>query len=334
MVLSSPGRTFPLRKRKHYSLGNSRRLITLPKIPHAVHSEMAKTLQIISDAAIIPSGCRERFLPLNQPAAAPLVRRGTSLAGVSDLVPPYEIRRRHPPFHLALFTLAGHGRWWSPGHDEGQCRPGELWLVPAGVPVRYLADGPWRILWFHLAAIPLWAAAADLAGPESRPAPQLHALLTAVESWLAEAASPDRPLATAAATHYAELTGILLERELPAAGHADWQWRSRLQALREKVEQHPAARWPVTAMARELHLSPTHLHRLLREREQTRPADLVAAARMRLARDLLRFTDYPLKVIANRCGYATPFSFSRAFSKHNPCSPDRFRRQTETGGVA
>ncbi|MFA5203363.1 MAG: AraC family transcriptional regulator [Lentisphaeria bacterium] len=292
---------------------------------------MAKTPQLISDAAIIPAGCRERFLPLNQAAAAPLVRRGASLAGVSDLVPPYEIRRRQPPFHLALFTLAGNGRWWSPGHGEGQCCPGELWLVPAGVPVRYLADGAWRILWFHLDAIPLWAAAAGLAGPESRPAPQLNVLLAAVEGWLAEAAGPDRPLAAAATAHYAELTGILLERELPAAGHADWRWRSHLQALREKVEQHPAGRWPVAAMARELHLSPTHFHRLLREREKTSPAELVAAARMRLARDLLRFTDYPLKVIAGRCGYATPFSFSRAFSKHNRTSPDRFRRQAGTG---
>ncbi|MEI8079962.1 MAG: helix-turn-helix domain-containing protein [bacterium] len=63
-------------------------------------------------------------------------------------------------------------------------------------------------------------------------------------------------------------------------------------------------------------------------RERFLPLNQPAAARMRLACDLLRFTEYPLKVIASRCGYATPFSFSRAFSKHNQCSPDNGPHQT------
>ena len=46
---------------------------------------------------------------------------------------------------------------------------------------------------------------------------------------------------------------------------------------------------------------------------------------------LLTRTDYPVKVIASQCGYALPFSFTRAFSKHAGMSPQQFRRISIAG---
>jgi AraC-like DNA-binding protein len=41
---------------------------------------------------------------------------------------------------------------------------------------------------------------------------------------------------------------------------------------------------------------------------------------------LLAHTDYPLAIIADRLGYATPFAFSKAFKRWSGTSPKQFRQ--------
>src|SRR5687767_3014037 len=105
----------------------------------------------ITDRCIIPKTCRERFLPLDGDYAGPLVDRGIKLSGVSDLRVGYEIARRRPDFHLAIFTLEGEGRF-RVRTGSGVLRPGDLWVVPAGEPQQYVTDSEWRLLFFHIAA--------------------------------------------------------------------------------------------------------------------------------------------------------------------------------------
>ena len=59
--------------------------------------------------------------------------------------------------------------------------------------------------------------------------------------------------------------------------------------------------------------------------------DAVTRIRMELAETLLARTDYPVKVIASQCGYALPFSFTRAFVKHAGMPPQEYRRLSAAG---
>ncbi len=290
---------------------------------------MAETFKNISDTIIIPKNCRERFLPLREPSLAPLAGRGVILAGLSDLRPPYEIGRVVPAYHVVILTLAGGGRWRTAVGGEGRFRPGQVWVAPAGKAHGYEAGGSWRMLWFHLEPSGRWQEPARLA------AATLHAcrtgtrLVDAVEGLLDEAdhGAEARPLPGIVSV-YAELAGLLLERELGAdfRSGATPRWGSRLEALRARILAAPERVWPVPELAAALHVSPVHLHRIFRYELGATPSGWVTRLRMRLAAELLRATDYPLEVIAARVGYRTPFAFSRAFKRAAGAAPRVFRQ--------
>ena len=290
---------------------------------------MAETFKNISDTIIIPKNCRERFLPLREPSLAPLAGRGVTLAGLSDLRPPYKIGRLAPAHHVVIVTLAGGGRWRTGAGGEGRFRPGQVWVAPAGKAHGYEAGASWRMLWFHLEPSGRWGAPARLE------AAALHAcrtgtrLVEAVEGLLDEAdhavdASPPSGIVSG----YAELAGLLLERELGAdfRSGATPRWGPRLELLRARILAAPERPWPVAELAAALHVSPVHLHRIFRRELGVTPSGWVTRLRMRLAAELLRATDYPLEVVAARVGYRTPFAFSRAFKRAAGTAPRSFRR--------
>ena len=59
---------------------------------------------------------------------------------------------------------------------------------------------------------------------------------------------------------------------------------------------------------------------------QQGPIDFVQKVRLRIAARLLATTDLPLKVVAQTVGYASPPSFTRAFTRNYGDEPMRYRR--------
>ena len=114
----------------------------------------------------------------------------------------------------------------------------------------------------------------------------------------------------------------LVRREIAGAERRE----SPLELLAGKLRLRPELPWTVAEMAALCGVSSSHLHALCRKRGIPSPYVLLTRIRMELAEMLLTRTDYPVKVIASQCGYALPFSFTRAFSKHAGMSPQQFRR--------
>ena len=56
------------------------------------------------------------------------------------------------------------------------------------------------------------------------------------------------------------------------------------------------------------------------------PALCTQKFRLELAEELLLLTEYPIKTIANMCGYEHPFAFSRSFRRATGVSPAEFRK--------
>jgi len=287
---------------------------------------MGETVSAMRATVLIDGDCRERFLPLHRTGAKPLADHGVQLAGLSELRTRYEIVRPTPTFHLMLFTLSGSG-WLAGEGDNIPLGPGSLLLIPAGVSSRYgLFDQGWDICWFHLADQGGWRA---LRGerPSLRPAGEAQALTPACEGLLVEGLR-DEPRGRRLANLYAELIAHHLEREVAAlADPRHLEVRHLLQELWAEVGARPEAAWTVAALAQRVHCSGVHLNRLCARHYGAKPMQMVFRLRMEHAARLLVQTEEPLKWIADRVGYRTPFALSDAFKRWCGLRPEEYRRR-------
>jgi len=289
---------------------------------------MAQRIKNISNRAIIPKSCRERFAPLSAPGVEALTRCGVEAAGLSVLRAPFRIARSQPGIHVAIFTLGGSAQWRTPD-AAGRFKPGELWVGGAGMPYEYWAGANWRVVWFHLSDAPRWKHL-RASPPSARPSVLGARVEAAFEGLLAESAGLGAAASRQALSLYAELLALLLERELGrgAAGRSEAvrPHREALEALWAAVEADLAYPWRAQDLAAQLHVSPVHFFRLAAQYDGVPPMTRVAQLRLKRAAEMLRQTDYKLHQIAELVGYSTPFALSKAFRAHFGVSPRAYRR--------
>ena len=99
-----------------------------------------------------------------------------------------------------------------------------------------------------------------------------------------------------------------------------------LIALHKKIYNNPQLSWNVNRMAEELHLSASHVQTLYRKQFGSSCMDDVIEGRLRRAQDLLEYTEYSIREIAERCGYNNVEHFCRQFRQHNGCTPGQYRK--------
>ena len=142
---------------------------------------------------------------------------------------------------------------------------------------------------------------------------------------------------------------VKLSAEPPAAGgnqEAVACLSLMLVALREKVLREPAVTaaeaspseglfdcirdryrtgMPVKELAARLGLSEGSVRRRFLRETGKSPGRTIRELRLKEAAELLRTTREPIRRIGERCGFSTPFSFSRAFRNRFGVSPRAFR---------
>jgi AraC-like DNA-binding protein len=233
--------------------------------------------------------------------------------------------RPAPGFHLLMYTFRGRARLLLPA-GEARFDEGQMWLLPAGHPHRYvLEEDYWEIMWFHLADVEPWSAiggsAARRVHPDN-PGRMRALMLGIIEESLAarpDAASITRPLCAALFVCLQRCARVARD---PRAERV----RGELARLWERVDANLSRRWRVEQLAAALGVSAAHLHRLTASHHGTTPMGVVTALRMRRAEELLLSTDYKLDLIADLVGYGTAFALSKAFKRHAGKSPREFRR--------
>lgn len=97
------------------------------------------------------------------------------------------------------------------------------------------------------------------------------------------------------------------------------------------VQRDPARPWTPALLAELGGVSRSALTRRFRSAVGLSPMSYVTRWRLALGADLLRTTDATVAAIANRTGYANPFSFSAAFKRRNGVSPREFREALSIG---
>ncbi|OGV65711.1 MAG: hypothetical protein A3K19_25810 [Lentisphaerae bacterium RIFOXYB12_FULL_65_16] len=284
-----------------------------------------RPLNPIPSTSRIPPGCHERFLPLKLAALKPLRDSGVTLAGISDLCPPYEMGRPDPAHHVVICTLFGSATLVTPKRRR-TLTAGSLWTGAAHGPHHYFVTDAWYMFWFHLDPGAPWVVPHDDESPV-QPANRLASLPPAIEGCIGESMLDD-PYARDIARAYAEVIARHLARALGGSGSpAERRVRHELQTLWQKVDADLQRAWSVEQLAAELRVSGVQCHRLVGRYHHTTPMGMVARLRMQRAEELLRHTDFPLYLVADTVGYQTPFSFSRAFKQHTGLSPRHFRQK-------
>ena len=99
------------------------------------------------------------------------------------------------------------------------------------------------------------------------------------------------------------------------------------------VHADPGRAWTVAALAREATLSRSAFAERFRALVGEPPQAYVTRWRLDVAARLLRSSDAPLVTVARQVGYASPFAFSRAFTRAHGTAPGRYRRAPLTAAA-
>jgi branched-chain amino acid transport system substrate-binding protein len=84
---------------------------------------------------------------------------------------------------------------------------------------------------------------------------------------------------------------------------------------------------PIDRIARAVCLSPSRLSHLMKERYNLTLGGCIALARIDKSKQMLRYTDMPISLIAQEVGYPDQSYFTKVFKKIEKRTPARFRRE-------
>jgi AraC family transcriptional regulator len=104
-----------------------------------------------------------------------------------------------------------------------------------------------------------------------------------------------------------------------------------MQWMRQMVDDHPEQTPRLAEVAASTGISAKHLCRVFRQHVGCGPMAAYRRLRLHLALALLTRSNLNIKQIANRCGFASQFQFSRNFSQTFGMSPTAARRRVQQG---
>ena len=95
--------------------------------------------------------------------------------------------------------------------------------------------------------------------------------------------------------------------------------------LERRYQEH----WPVATYAATLHVTPTHLGRVIRSTRGATPSELIAARLMLQVKRLLAYTNRPIWHVGEDLGFVDPAYFTRFVKRHTGLAPSNLRRQLQ-----
>lgn len=100
---------------------------------------------------------------------------------------------------------------------------------------------------------------------------------------------------------------------------------------RRYIQEHWRDLLTLADIARQCHVSASHLCKGFQEHFDTSPISFAIDVKMEQAKELLLGTDLNITEIAEACGFADLFYFSRMFKKRVGSSPRAYRTMVRSG---
>jgi AraC family transcriptional regulator, activator of mtrCDE len=255
--------------------------------------------------------CCDSFLPA-------LKQHRIWLAGYSELLQQYHIRRYLPGIDTLLVTVSGQGRVRLGNEWQLQCA-GDWTLLPAGSLVEYQLETadptePWQLCWI------LWyknslRLATD---PQTGCTDQAQQFKLLLQFLYQEQENPRGDQSTELCCQQLLILTKRLSQNLTS---------SPLQQLKQCLTAALDKQWTVAEMAATVFLSERQLHRLCLQHWGNSPKHYLQLLRLRQAAMLLSSTSLSIKYIAEQTGFSNPYHFSTVFKAHYKQPPGFYRRQ-------
>lgn len=102
----------------------------------------------------------------------------------------------------------------------------------------------------------------------------------------------------------------------------------RLSETVTQMMAAPSCPWTVENLAQRVHMSRASFARLFKQVANATPLFLLTSIRMQIAAQHLARQNVPTTAIAGLVGYASEYSFHKAFSRHFGCTPGKYRQRT------
>lgn len=277
------------------------------------------------DFDCIPEGCRDQHLPMAPEYAKVFEEKGIRGMGIHEMTPPYEIRRKPVGWHLALITLEGEALWYTE-KDNGVMSSGDIWVIPSRKAHGYRANKSWK---FISVALYEMDGFAHLEG-EITHKPfmgNIQHLHHSVESYLFESAFMDQSVHSTAAPLAQYLSMSILREFEPQEGYESNRDKFKMRELWEVVNANPQDHWTVPRMSEQMNVSVRQFQRMMKEHFQLTAEQMLARIRMEKAKELLIASDLTMARIAERIGYESVYSFSKAFKRYFEMTPRALSKQ-------
>lgn len=230
---------------------------------------------------------------------------------------------------VLIYCVMGGG-WCRSQHGELAVGPGDLLIVPPGVPHKYGADQrrPWTIHWVHAKGRLLPHFLSELQAGE-RPTlvfigkdPQTVALFEEVLE-IAERGYAFAQLLQAGQA-LSHLLSVVVGRSRDAHREVNDTEQRVAQSI-EHVKNHLQRSLDVPMLAKLAGLSASHYSAVFKARTGYAPIDYLTRLRMHRACQLLDTTALSVKSVAAMVGYKDQLYFSRVFRTINEVSPSEYR---------
>lgn len=202
-------------------------------------------------------------------------------------------------------------------NKEYRLRAGDFFLVPTSVPVMYYRDedDPWRYYWFALSKDSLFDFEKLLGVNENEPIRQTCSpqMITTIFDNLFETSN--------CAPKYFHVLSCIMQ--IIDAEHPQMSPSSQLYSPESIVEKTKSIielnfmrlDFSVSSICNILYISQQHLCRLFKKDTGITPIAYLAERRICEAAKLLEYRDYPIRALAEKCGFSNEAYFMRCFKK-------------------
>lgn len=125
---------------------------------------------------------------------------------------------------------------------------------------------------------------------------------------------------------------LLLLHKLHQSGQADWSLTesgpfAAFEQIKKHLENGYKENLKIEQLAKQYSISPSYLRKLFLKYTGMGPKEYHNHLRNQQACLHLKYTDYPVKEIAKRCGYYEEYHFSKMFKRLNGISPSAYRSE-------
>lgn len=262
---------------------------------------------------ILAPECREEYIANSLSKSSPI-----GFGGRSYLRNYYHIYRPDPDDMRLIFSLKGTGTLKIKGHVYS-LKAGDVFLLPKNISHEYwLENDYWEIAWLAFVSD---FDSDKLTGPLIQKT-EIGSIIGEIITQLS--ISKDLIISS----QLMQLLESYFNLQLEAFYNIhESDENIKFKKLYSYVAKNLDYNWHLASLMQRgsLHYSKVHFNRLCIKFWGNPAIQTVIKLRLNEAARLLKYTDYPVKLIASRVGYSNQYAFSNAFKRHYGISPSRFR---------